>query len=204
MSADIIAFSHIRWDFVNPRPKHILQLMARTRRVFYIEEPVFTKTYKVHFELFRPAPGVTVCRPQMPSRVPGFAGQNIPPLRNLLGDLIDVESIDSWVAWFYSPMALPILGHRKPSVIVNDRRDRLSEEPEPAEEELINPADLILTGGRKLYEERKGRSSNLQGIPSGAGQEPFGPPSWDWTVAVVEGLLGEVEGGTAQDDRVGV
>jgi hypothetical protein len=75
---------------------------------------------------------------------------------------------------------------------------------EPAEEELINTADLILTGGRNLYEARKGGPPILQGIPSDAGQEQFDPPSWDWTVAVVEGLLGEVEGGMEQDDRVGV
>ena len=37
---DIICFSHLRWDFVFQRPQHLLIRFARTRRVFFVEEPV--------------------------------------------------------------------------------------------------------------------------------------------------------------------
>ena len=35
----IVAFSHLRWDFVYQRPQHLLSRLAASRPVFFIEEP---------------------------------------------------------------------------------------------------------------------------------------------------------------------
>src|SRR4051812_42967175 len=39
---DLVCFSHLRWDFVFQRPQHLLTRFARERRVFFIEEPIFS------------------------------------------------------------------------------------------------------------------------------------------------------------------
>ena len=38
---DLICLSHLRWNFVFQRPQHLMSRFARTRRVFFIEEPVY-------------------------------------------------------------------------------------------------------------------------------------------------------------------
>src|ERR1051326_3396873 len=48
---DLICLSHLRWDFVYQRPQHLLSRCARERRVFFIEEPIFTKESSVRLEL---------------------------------------------------------------------------------------------------------------------------------------------------------
>lgn len=37
---DLIVFSHLRWQFVTQRPQHILTIMAKSRKVIFIEEPI--------------------------------------------------------------------------------------------------------------------------------------------------------------------
>ena len=39
--ADLICFSHLRWNFVFQRPQHLMTRAAQERRVFYWEEPLF-------------------------------------------------------------------------------------------------------------------------------------------------------------------
>ena len=36
----LIAFSHLRWNFVWQRPQHLLSRLARRWRVVFVEEPV--------------------------------------------------------------------------------------------------------------------------------------------------------------------
>ncbi len=40
-SADLVCFSHLRWDFVYQRPQHLMSRLAADFRIFFIEEPVF-------------------------------------------------------------------------------------------------------------------------------------------------------------------
>ncbi len=39
--ADLMCFSHLRWNFVFQRPQHLMTRYARVQRVFFVEEPVF-------------------------------------------------------------------------------------------------------------------------------------------------------------------
>ena len=39
--AHLIAFSHLRWDFVFQRPQHLLTRIAQRHPVIYIEEVLF-------------------------------------------------------------------------------------------------------------------------------------------------------------------
>lgn len=40
-TTDIVALSHLRWDFVYQRPQHLMSRFAVNQRVFYVEEPVW-------------------------------------------------------------------------------------------------------------------------------------------------------------------
>ena len=40
MVADLVCFSHLRWDFVYQRPNHLMARAARERRVLLVEEPL--------------------------------------------------------------------------------------------------------------------------------------------------------------------
>jgi len=40
-NADLICVSHLRWNFVFQRPQHLMTRLARERRVFFFEEPLF-------------------------------------------------------------------------------------------------------------------------------------------------------------------
>ena len=35
-----VCFSHLRWNFVFQRPQHLMTRYARTRRVYFVEEPI--------------------------------------------------------------------------------------------------------------------------------------------------------------------
>src|SRR5690606_15691502 len=49
---DIIVFSHLRWNFVYQRPQHIMSRFAKTYRVIFIEEEIYsdeTDGYNISF-----------------------------------------------------------------------------------------------------------------------------------------------------------
>ena len=48
---DLVCLSHLRWDFVFQRPQHLLSRCARDRRVFFVEEPIFTDGSSVRLEI---------------------------------------------------------------------------------------------------------------------------------------------------------
>src|SRR6185503_12968517 len=100
----IITFSHLRWDFVYQRPQHLLSRLASRHRVIFIEEPMPGEAAAPVWQFDRPEKNVLVCRPHTPSRAPGFSDEQIPYLRQLMRELMELEKLDSYVLWFYTPM----------------------------------------------------------------------------------------------------
>jgi UDP-galactopyranose mutase len=181
MSADIVAFSHFRWDFVHQRPRHLLGHLSRGRRVFYFEEPVPIPGGEPVLEYEAREENVVVCRPHLPATAGGFAPSSHRLLRGLLTDLILDHSIREWMAWFYTPMALPLIEGLAPSGILYDcmeefsaLRDAPAELPE-LEDALLQRANLVLTGGRSLYRAKKDRNPNVHCFPSSVDREHFRP-----------------------------
>ncbi|MCQ4654528.1 hypothetical protein KZA17_28255, partial [Pseudomonas syringae] len=109
----MVVFSHVRWDGVNTRPKHVLGHMARHYRIVYLEEPVAGSTAD-HMEVRHPAPNVTVYRQHTTS-----AGHDAwAALESFVTGL--AGEIGHPVAWFYTPMALPLLESLEPELVVYD------------------------------------------------------------------------------------
>jgi UDP-galactopyranose mutase len=175
----IITFSHLRWDFVYQRPQHLLSRIASSNRVIFIEEPEFSGQTAAGWKFHEPESGVLVCRPQTPSRAPGFHVEQIPYLRELLRDLVNAQNLRDYVLWFYTPMALPLAQDLAPSAVVYDCMDELSAflhaPPEllEREAELLRAADLVFTGGPSLYRAKKDRHPRVYCFPSSVDAKHF-------------------------------
>ena len=166
---DLICFSHLRWNFVYQRPQHLLTRCARDRRVFLIEEPIFDADTP-RLESSRDVSGVLVAVPHLPA---GLAPDAINRgLRALVDELIAVERIDRFVAWYYTPMALAFSDHLHPVAIVYDCMDELSgfagapQGLQDAERALMAAADVMFTGGQSLFEAKRLKHPNIHAFPS--------------------------------------
>lgn len=167
----IVVFSHLRWDFVLQRPQHLLSRLSTHQPVIFVEEPVHTEG-RACWECSRPEPGVLVCRPRTPVEGAGFSQAQLEALKPMLRELIQREGLSETVAWFYTPMALPLADALAPSAIVYDCMDELSlflgapAELLPREQELLDAADVVFTGGPSLFEAKRNRHPNVHCFPS--------------------------------------
>lgn len=170
---DLICFSHLRWDFVYQRPQHLLSRAARTRRVVFVEEPIHDVP-RPRLETRRDESGVTIAVPHVPRE---SAAMHI---RTLLDFFLSANDVDHFVAWYYTPMALEFSGHLRPVATTYDCMDELSafagapagiREKELA---LLSRSDLVLTGGRSLYEAKRALHRNVHECPSSVDVAHFG------------------------------
>jgi UDP-galactopyranose mutase len=165
----IVVFCHLRWDFVYQRPQQLMSRLAEHYRILFVEEPVFDEG-EPFMEQSSPAPNVTVCRPHTPILAGGFHDNQIPLLQPMLAALVPPG--ERPIAWFYTPMALPLLPQLDASLVVYDCMDELSAFKKPAkqllqrETALLNLADLVFAGGPSLYEAKRDRHPNAHCFPS--------------------------------------
>jgi len=173
--ADVICVSHLRWDFVLQRPQHLLTRCARERRCYYIEEPLYDAGGIPRLDM-RKTSNVMVVVPHLP----GGAERDAAAIqRRLLDELITRERIDSYVLWYYTPMALAFTDHLRPHAIVFDCMDELSAFAHaPAalkecEAELLRRATIVFTGGQSLYQAKRNRHPNVHAFPSSVDANHF-------------------------------
>jgi glycosyltransferase involved in cell wall biosynthesis len=165
----IIVFSHLRWDFIYQRPQHLLSRLAEHYQILFFEEPEYSEGTS-EARMSTPLPNLTVCRPLTPVSQPGFCDAQMPYLRQVLRTLSAQYSKP--LAWFYTPMALPLLQELKPRCLVYDCMDELSafKNPPPRlvehEDALLKRADIVFTGGPSLYKAKQHRNANVHCFPS--------------------------------------
>ena len=167
----IVCFSHLRWDLVFQRPQHIMTRLAASFDVLYWEEPRFDLACE-HPRLDRGMVEGSVVRivPVLP------AGLDGPAINRALTMLLQGEVASRsapLVFWYYTPMMLAFSEAMLPDFTVYDCMDELANFAfAPAdivqrEAALMARADLVLCGGRSLYEARRGRHANIHCYPSG-------------------------------------
>ena len=167
----VVAFSHLRWNFVYQRPQHLLSRLAARRPVFFIEEPEYDPAGPPRWERTYPEPNVHVLRPRTPVQAPGFHPDQLPALEPLIGELRE-ELGGPLLAWLYTPMALPLARLLDPATTVYDCMDELSlflgAPPEllTRETELLEYADVMFTGGPSLFRAKQQRHPNVHCFPS--------------------------------------
>jgi len=174
----LIVFSHLRWEFVFQRPQHLLSRLARDYRVLFVEEPVST-TGPAHLERTTPCKGVEVLRARTRVDAPGFHDDQLSALQPMIAGHLADHLIDDYVVWFYTPMALPLLAALAPRAIVYDCMDELSafknapRQMRQRESALLKIADLVVTGGPRLYEAKRGANPNVLCVPSAVDAEHY-------------------------------
>ena len=174
----IVAFSHLRWDFVYQRPQQLLSRLAAKRRVLFIEEPIDGMDPD-GWELTNPAGNVVVARPRLAGLGRRPAEEVQRTLAALVRELVREQEIASPVAWVYTPMAEPLLDAVAPSLVVYDCMDELSlfvgAPPELVRMEtaLLGRADLVFTGGVSLYETKRARHPRVHCLPSSVDARHF-------------------------------
>ncbi|TSJ36318.1 glycosyltransferase family 1 protein [Mucilaginibacter corticis] len=165
----LIIFSHLRWDFVYQRPQHLASRLAKLSNLFYIEEPIFDAYERIYFESVVKNK-VTVMVPHLK---PGLSHEfTIAGLSSLFNVFIAGFDLAYTAFWYYTPMALEFSASYEPQIIIYDCMDELSAfkfaplNIRTLEKELMLKADLVLTGGRSLYEAKKASHHNIHAFPS--------------------------------------
>jgi UDP-galactopyranose mutase len=161
------------------RPQHLMSRFSREMAVIYWEEPVDIGPRETAYLQVRDAPNapnVRIIVPHLPQGMPEDAREA--SLQRLLD--AHVASIRGpLIAWYYTPMMLPFSRHLEADVTVYDAMDELSKfrfaPPRllELEQELIDKADVVFTGGSSLYEAKKHRHPNVHCFPSSVDRVHF-------------------------------
>jgi UDP-galactopyranose mutase len=166
--ADVMCFSHLGWDLVFQRPNHLMSHAARDRRVYYVEEPQPADQPALAMRVREG--GVVVVTPQLPPEVVGAERERV--LRLLIDSLVRTERIERLQLWYYTPLSLPWTSHLHAETVVYDCMDELSAfrdappELRLLEPELLARADVVFTGGHRLYEAKRRAHPNVHAFPS--------------------------------------
>jgi glycosyltransferase involved in cell wall biosynthesis len=169
MASAIIVFSHLRWDFVFQRPQHLLSRLAEHYPIIFVEEPVYDEQGS-SLSTYSPAPNILVCQPHTPVNMPGFHDDQLPYMQKVVRQL--VQEHEDHIAWFYTPMALPLLQEMDPRLVVYDCMDELAafknapKQLLQRENGLMKVADIVFTGGQSLYRSKRDRHPNVHCFPS--------------------------------------
>jgi UDP-galactopyranose mutase len=152
---------------------------ARDMDVIYWEEPIEIGPRETAFLQVcqaQDAPNVRIVVPHMPQGIPDDAREAA--LQRLLdAHLATVRG--ALIAWYYTPMMLSFSRDIDPDLTVYDAMDELSKfKFAPArlldmEQELIDRADIVFTGGSSLYEAKKDRHGNVHCFPSSVDRAHF-------------------------------
>ena len=152
---------------------------AREMTVIFWEEPIeigADETAYLQVREAQDAASVRLVVPHLPKGMPEDAREAA--LKRLLdAHLASLQG--PLVAWYYTPMMLPFSRHLEPTVTVFDAMDELSKfKFAPAkllelEQELIDRADIVFTGGSSLFEAKKDRHRNVHCFPSSVDRAHF-------------------------------
>jgi glycosyltransferase involved in cell wall biosynthesis len=174
MDRPIIVHSHLRWDFVWQRPQQILSRLAVQSPILFVEEPIFLDDLRcgrleilVPFgNVFRAVPYISADERENPDAATAV-------VRSLLQDALATDSrlkgrFQNPIQWFYSPATAPcMLGAFSEIAVVYDCMDELAQfrfaHPDLPRRErlLLANADIVFTGGHKLYESKRKYHDNV-------------------------------------------
>jgi UDP-galactopyranose mutase len=174
---DLVCLSHLRWNFVYQRPQHLLSRCAKNRRVFFLEEPVFSAATDWWLDVSIHESGVWVIVPHLSEGTSEATAQTAQ--QAMLDDLLRAADISQYILWYYTPMAVSFTSHLKPLAVVYDCMDELSAfqgahpDLKANENQLLKRASVVFTGGHNLYEAKQHQHPNIHAFPSSIEKEHF-------------------------------
>ena len=155
-----------------------MRRFARTGRVIFWEEPETVAPDCLPSLAVRTCAetGVVVVTPLLPEKLCGPAREEA--LKALLDTYLCGEP-GPYACWYYTPMMLPFSRHLARICTIYDCMDELANfrfaPPQllTLEQELLDGADLVFTGGFSLYEAKKDRHPNVHPFPSSVDKAHF-------------------------------
>jgi glycosyltransferase involved in cell wall biosynthesis len=172
----MIVLSHLRWDFVFQRPQHLLSRAVRDYDVIFIEEPIFGDETVPRLEIGERPQGVRVAQPVLPH---GTSDEAAIEAQRAIVDELAAQAGTPLILWYYTPMALQFSRHLKADLVVFDKMDELSafKNAPPLllqlEQELLDRADVVFTGGASMHRAAEHRHSNIHCFPSSIDTKHF-------------------------------
>ena len=171
LPSPLICFSHLRWDFVEQRPQHLMRRFGEQWQVFFFEEFIPTDHHLPYLEFHSfDDTKVTAVRPRVPRDWQGERLQQA--LARLLNELLRLHNAGKPILWFYTPMMFPLAAHVDAAAVVYDCMDELSNfrfaPPDLRHNEgrLLKRADVVFTGGHSIYEAKRDQHHNIHPFPS--------------------------------------
>jgi len=179
---DLVCFAHLHWDFVWQRPQHLLSRFAQQGRVFYVEDAFFHADDHIepHVEVKERQNGVKVVVVHLPNHLHHDEAASDQAQFGVLNQFFADNSVDKFVAWYYTPMALGKSRLFTPVLTIYDCMDELAQfkfappELRQREQELFEKADLVFTGGQRLYEAKREQHADAHAFPSSIDKDHFG------------------------------
>jgi glycosyltransferase involved in cell wall biosynthesis len=172
--APIIVHSHLRWDFVWQRPQQLLSRLARRSEVLFVEEPIYCDDLgAARLTLSEPEPGLHRAVPMVPASLRGEYDASIAEIRELVRHEIAAGGVLGGrfarpIQWFYTPMPAPaMIGAFDERAVIYDCMDELSKfrfaprELVDRERYLMAQADVVFTGGHRLWQSKSKYHANV-------------------------------------------
>lgn len=169
----IIVHSHLRWDFVWQRPQQTHSRLAKDFAILFLEEPIYTDDQEKHLQLSTPQTNIIRAIPYLPTNLRDDYDASVIAVRSLLRASFALDKTLATqfkipILWFYTPMPAPaMLGQFRECAVVYDCMDELAQfhgAPNgiaARETALLAKADIVFTGGRKLYESKSRFHNNV-------------------------------------------
>jgi glycosyltransferase involved in cell wall biosynthesis len=177
----LVVLAHLHWDWVWQRPQHLLSRMAMAGHpVLYVVEPQWTDDLpSSQLALEERGTNITLVTPLITHAEADAAGSRWTVIGRLLAPLLAERNLTDPVYWLYTPMAIPALADNEDALVVFDVMDELSAfRFAPAtlldrEQQTLERADLVFTGGPSLYKARQHRHPRVHLFPSGVDQAHY-------------------------------
>ena len=186
LDVSYIVHSHLRWDFVWQRPQQILSRIAQRGHVLFVEEPVYLDDIPApRLDVSLPLPRVHRAVPLLPGTLRGEYDASIAVIRDLVRKQVAADgplggAFHRPVQWFYTPMPAPaMIGAFDERAVVYDCMDELSKfrfaptELVDRERYLVANADVVFTGGYKLWQAKSRHHANVHFFGCGVDVDHF-------------------------------
>jgi glycosyltransferase involved in cell wall biosynthesis len=183
----IIVHCHLCWDWVWQRPQQFLSRLSRRHPILFVETigpdaQLMVPSVRLHKS--PDYPNVTRLRLQFPAWRWGDGDYVDRMRRELVQEALQgplAGQFQNAVQWFYDPMTVrAFAGQMGEIATVYDCMDEYSKFSEAHPEltrrevELLARADVVFTGGRKLYDAKRRHNRNCHFYGCGVDFEHFG------------------------------
>jgi len=183
----ILVHCHLCWNWVWQRPQQFLSRLSQRHKIVFVEtiapDPELANSV-ARFRKPQEFPNITILTLQFPAWRWSDGAFIDRERRRLVQDFLAspmAADIGPLVQWFYDPMAVTAFAGQMDEVLtVYDCMDELSKfrcaPPEIIEREkkLLKLADVVFTGGRKLFESKSRYNENCHFYGCGVDVEHFG------------------------------